>query len=575
MRRLSDLFSPNLQPLRLRLAGVVQSLQEQALALRQQALAQSLSDFRESVHEPFLFVIVGEVKTGKSSFINALLATGTEVVAVAPDPCTDTIQQVMYGQQREEIVINPYLKKILMPVEILKDISIVDTPGTNTISEHHQEITERYIPRADLVVFVFEAKNPYRQSAWDFFRFIHQDWHKKIVFVLQQADLMEPADLEVNIQGLRRHAEKQGITAPVVFALSAKQELAGLEQSGFGPLREYIRENITGLDAGLLKLRSNLDSCRQYHRKLGEHLQLMQETLVADRAFRREVSLALEEQAQRSNKQIEQLVERIISDYDKITGQGKEQLGKELGVLPLLGKSFRAMISKSASPQATMQAFSAELEQTLKASFTQRIHDGMEEIADSIRQMAQIIDLKIKTNGGLARPQSDVFGDISDKRKLVLQELKENFGEFMGRAESFVGREVFPEAAAFTPNVAAGSGMAVIGVVLATVSTLPALDITGGLISALGVLFAGGTIVLKRGSILKGYRDEIARGRDLLAQALDSKLKAYVAHIRSKIEGNFAEFDQLLQAQQVFAEEQAGQSAAIAESMDQLRKKLG
>lgn len=386
---------------------------------------------------------------------------------------------------------------------------------------------------------------------------------------------MEPADLEVNIQGLRRHAEKQGITAPVVFALSAKQELAGLEQSGFGPLREYIRENITGLDAGLLKLRSNLDSCRQYHRKLGEHLQLMQETLVADRAFRREVSLALEEQAQRSNKQIEQLVERIISDYDKITGQGKEQLGKELGVLPLLGKSFRAMISKSASPQATMQAFSAELEQTLKASFTQRIHDGMEEIADSIRQMAQIIDLKIKTNGGLARPQSDVFGDISDKRKLVLQELKENFGEFMGRAESFVGREVFPEAAAFTPNVAAGSGMAVIGVVLATVSTLPALDITGGLISALGVLFAGGTIVLKRGSILKGYRDEIARGRDLLAQALDSKLKAYVAHIRSKIEGNFAEFDQLLQAQQVFAEEQAGQSAAIAESMDQLRKKLG
>src|SRR5690625_6194695 len=78
------------------------------------------------------------------------------------------IQQIKYGKNHDEITINPFLKQIYFPDPILKEISIVDTPGTNTIIEHHQEITERFIPVADLVVFVFEAKNPYRQSAWDF-----------------------------------------------------------------------------------------------------------------------------------------------------------------------------------------------------------------------------------------------------------------------------------------------------------------------------------------------------------------------------------------------------------------------
>ncbi|WP_205127208.1 dynamin family protein [Okeania hirsuta] len=137
---------------------------------RNEELSQTLSELRTSIGEPFLFVIVGEVKAGKSSFINALLNVGKEVVKVAPDPCTDTIQQLIYGEQASEVEINPYLKKIIQPVDILRKISIVDTPGTNTISEHHQEITERFVPRSDLIVFVFEAKNPSGISSISFIK---------------------------------------------------------------------------------------------------------------------------------------------------------------------------------------------------------------------------------------------------------------------------------------------------------------------------------------------------------------------------------------------------------------------
>src|SRR5690625_6711932 len=72
----------------------------------------TIQELRLRIDEPFLFVIVGEVKAGKSSFINALLSTDQEICAVAPEPKTDTIQQIKYGKNHDEITINPFLKQI-------------------------------------------------------------------------------------------------------------------------------------------------------------------------------------------------------------------------------------------------------------------------------------------------------------------------------------------------------------------------------------------------------------------------------------------------------------------------------
>ncbi|HPB54080.1 MAG TPA: dynamin family protein, partial [Saprospiraceae bacterium] len=233
-------------------------------------LAETISNLRNRINEPFMFVIVGEVKAGKSSFINALLDVGKEVAMVAPQPMTDTIQQIVYGEKEEIITINPFLKKITQPVDILKEIAIVDTPGTNTIVEKHQEITEGFIPGSDLIVFVFESKNPYRQSAWDFLNFIHSDWQKKVIFILQQKDLMEPADLLINMEGVRKQAESKGMNQPIVFAVSAKMELDGnKEVSGFREVREYIAANITGGRAPYLKLENVLTTLVNIQHRIG------------------------------------------------------------------------------------------------------------------------------------------------------------------------------------------------------------------------------------------------------------------------------------------------------------------
>jgi GTPase SAR1 family protein len=177
-------------------------------------MVQTVADLMERVEEPFLFVIVGEVKSGKSSFINALLDTGKDICAVAPSPMTDTIQQITYGDETKTEVVNQYLKRVYLPEPSLRDVAIVDTPGTNTIIAHHQEVTERFIPGANLIVFVFEAKNPYRQSSWEFFDYIHQDWKKNVVFVLQQKDLMPAEDLKINHDGVVKLAKEKGIDKP-------------------------------------------------------------------------------------------------------------------------------------------------------------------------------------------------------------------------------------------------------------------------------------------------------------------------------------------------------------------------
>lgn len=41
---------------------------------------------------------------------------------------------------------------------------IVDTPGTNVILQRQQRLTEEFVPRADLLIFVMSADRPLTES---------------------------------------------------------------------------------------------------------------------------------------------------------------------------------------------------------------------------------------------------------------------------------------------------------------------------------------------------------------------------------------------------------------------------
>lgn len=52
-------------------------------------------------------------------------------------------------------------------------MNLVDTPGTNVILQRQQRLTEEFVPRADLVLFVLSADRPFTESEVSCFFMYH------------------------------------------------------------------------------------------------------------------------------------------------------------------------------------------------------------------------------------------------------------------------------------------------------------------------------------------------------------------------------------------------------------------
>ena len=572
----APLLSQQLQDARTHVETLVRDMHALAVDIGKSGMAERLDDLRERIREPFLFVIVGEVKAGKSSFINALLGTGEEVAKVAPQPMTDTVQQILYGEEARTVEVSEHLKRIYLPVEILSEIAIVDTPGTNTIVAHHQEITERFVPGSDLVVFVFEAKNPYRQSAWEFFDYIHGDWRRKVIFVLQQKDLMPADDLAVNVEGVREQARKKGVDEPVVFAVSALQEQRGpREESGFTELFDYIRDNITGGRAGGLKVLNSLETAGQMLGRVEEGLTERRGAYEADVAFRDEVAQTLDRHAHQAERQTETLTENLLNAYDRNTAARRAELARGISFPSLLKRAVVGIFSDEAGTKQWLEGFAATMQRDLQSDLSARLKEGVDDLAESLQNMTQTVHVLVREKA-LQLPSGDnvFFSEVSDKRAAILLELQEAFDRFINRTENFEGRELFAEGQKLSGNLLAGGGVAVIGAVLAAVTQAAVFDITGGILTTLGLAFAGVTTVVKRRQVLREFDEELARGRAQLETEVRGKLAAYAALIRERIEGHFATLDAHLAQERELTEALAGRVAGLRERLQRIRAEL-
>ena len=103
----------------------------------------ALSDLEEL----FLLVIVGEFNSGKSAFINALL--GDPVMEEGVTPTTAMINVLRFGPTHTTQVTAEGLVEHTYPARFLRDISVVDTPGTNAIIREHEAISQGFVPRSD------------------------------------------------------------------------------------------------------------------------------------------------------------------------------------------------------------------------------------------------------------------------------------------------------------------------------------------------------------------------------------------------------------------------------------------
>src|SRR5579864_7767697 len=204
--------------------------------------------------EPFLLVVVGEFNAGKSAFINALL--GEPVLREGVTPTTAVITRVRFAATPIERREGPILE-VGFPLELLRDVAVVDTPGTNAILREHEEITNHFVPRADLVLFVTSADRPFTETERAFMERI-REWGKKVVVVLNKVDLLSTAQVQEQVSFVRDGVERLLGFRPQVFPLSARKALSGESDSGFEALQQFVSSTLDERGRLALKLSSPL-----------------------------------------------------------------------------------------------------------------------------------------------------------------------------------------------------------------------------------------------------------------------------------------------------------------------------
>ena len=268
----------------------------------------ALRDAADDLDGLFLLVVVGEFNAGKSSLVNALL--GAAVMREGVTPTTDRVTLVQHGDEARFEERSGDLASVTHPAARLEDLVLVDTPGTNAVVARHQELTERFVPRADLVLFVTSADRPFTQSERAFLSMI-EGWGKPVTVIVNKADLLrEPAEIDEVVGYVRRNArETLGITPPV-FALSARAARAAQEAADTDAL---VASGLPALEAHLAR---TLDTSR-LRLKLGNPLGVARHVaLEVGTALEQQRALLLEDR-------------RTLDEVDRQQGQWRKDVRRE------------------------------------------------------------------------------------------------------------------------------------------------------------------------------------------------------------------------------------------------------
>lgn len=245
-----------------------------------------IKDAVEGLDELFLLVIVGEFNSGKSAFVNTLL--GQKILEEGPTPTTDLINILKHGDEPGSRVLDN-LRVTRFPLELLKTVNIVDTPGTNSILKEHDELTLNFIPKADFVIFVISADRPLSDSEREFLEIISIKWKRKVLFLLNKIDTKSAKDVETILAYLRREAAKILGIEPQIFPVSVLQAFEALaannrqllETSRFEALEHYLDEALNESERVRLKLQNPanivLPICLSEQKELRQKLDVVAE----------------------------------------------------------------------------------------------------------------------------------------------------------------------------------------------------------------------------------------------------------------------------------------------------------
>ena len=560
-----------------------QRLQELSVILaRFETAPEDLATLQKSIlqlDELFLLVTVGEFNSGKSAFINALL--GQRFLAEGVTPTTTQVHIIKYGDQAATEPKEEFVSVATYPVGFLREINIVDTPGTNAIIRHHEEITTDFVPRSDLVLFVTSADRPFTESERVFLERI-RNWGKKVVIVLNKIDILEgEADVEKVVGFITEHAKNLLGFVPEVFPLSARLALQaktvadGVERdrlweaSRFAPLERYILETLDQESRIRLKLLNPLGIAErlasQYWEAVKERLDMLREDLETIDNIDRQLDLYQEDMRQDFRFR--------LSDMENIL-YGMLSRGMEFFDNTVRLKKVFDLIDA----ERVRRGF----EQRVVADTPQRIEAKVQELIDwlvdrDLRQWQTVMDYLDKRR---ATRHEAVIGTPIEPFEYKRQALLDSVGRAAQEVVASYDKEAEAREIAESVQAAvAGTALLEVGAVgLGTLLTLAlsstAADLTGILTAS--VLAAVGLFVIpaKRRRAKADLRAKIEDMKGRLMASMTTQFEREMVHSLHRLEEAIAPYTRFVRAEREKLEQMERKLKDTLEALKVLRVRI-
>ncbi len=345
MQEDSDRPMSQYEVLRRRQSAVISSLLE-FLPRLDDLPAEVIDQLRDALlhaDHPYLAVLLGPFGAGKSSIINAL--TGRlDLMPVGVTPTTDHISILRYGEQEETLETDAGVTSVFFPSPLLQKVSFVDTPGLESVFRGHEEITRRFLHRADIVFLVMLATQALTAKNLEYLQQLKR-YGTRVKVIVNQIDLLSEEELRTVLNFVREECRVEMESEPEIWPLSARMgqdawRAGALDDqawraSGMQRIVSYVDVQLGDEDRLRQKLRTSLQIT-------GNVLRQAEDVLRSNQAATmncENIAANIEEQLLAQRRDQEAALERIVADVDDFMGDAGARVHEALRELYAAGRA--------------------------------------------------------------------------------------------------------------------------------------------------------------------------------------------------------------------------------------------
>ena len=500
--------------------------------------------------ELFLLVVVGEFNAGKSAFINALF--GQSLLEEGVTPTTSRIHLLKHGNRFERVAIEKSVDTYTAPVTWLEEINIVDTPGTNAIHREHETLTQEFVPRSDLVLFVTSVDRPFTESERAFLEHI-RNWGKKVVIVLNKIDILDaPEDIARIEEFIAENARVLLGFTPEVFPISSRLALRAklandstlLAESRLEALERYIVTTLDEKERIRLKLRNPigvaLHLIDKYAQIVHERLALLEDDFAIIADVERDTAMYREDLHQQFRYRLADL-DNTLYEFENRGMAYFEETVRLLRIFDLVNKP------------KLQEEFAHQVVADVPQVIEQRVNEIIDWLVSSnIRQWQAVQEHVVSRRDKYAE---HLVGQTGGSFNYDRAHLLDTVGRVAQQVvESYDRMEESTRIASEVQRAVTGTALVEVsalglGAIITTLATTSAADLTGvlaaGTVAILGLL----VIPAKKRAVKNELHSKVTAVRDQLMHSLNTQFTRELERALRETEAAIAPYTHFIRAE--------------------------